>query len=209
MSTTPKSPRRTIASLKLPKKVPELITYAQGIVKGMTGNAAFPATTPTLSTVTDAINALQAAQTAALTRAKGAATTRNERRIELVKLLQQLRAHVQTAADANIENAASVIQSAGLVVRKTTVHPPRVFGARPGAVSGSVKLVAQLAARRASYEWQYSTDGGKVWTSAPTTLQARTTVSGLTPGATVMFRNRPVTKAGEGDWSQPSAFIVK
>jgi hypothetical protein len=34
-------------------------------------------------------------------------------------------------------------------------------------------------------------------------------VMGLTPGATVVFRCRPVTKAGEGDWSQPSAIIVK
>jgi hypothetical protein len=44
---------------------------------------------------------------------------------------------------------------------------------------------------------------------APVTLQAKTTVAGLTPGATVQFRYRPVTKAGEGDWSQTVVLLVK
>jgi hypothetical protein len=46
----------------------------------------------------------------------------------------------------------------------------------PGTVSGSVKRVADSAARRASYEWQYRTDGGKTWLSAPSTLQVTTMV---------------------------------
>ena len=72
-----------------------------------------------------------------------------------------------------------------------------------------MQLTAQSAARRASYEWEYSTDGGKTWITAPVTLQAKATISGLTPGASVQFRYRPVTKTGEGDWSQPAAIIVK
>ncbi len=89
------------------------------------------------------------------------------------------------------------------------MRAPRPFEAKPGAVSGSVKLVAASAARRASYEWQYSVDGGKTWQVAPVTLQTKTTVIGLTPGATVTFRYREVTKAGEGDWSQLITAIVK
>jgi hypothetical protein len=84
-----------------------------------------------------------------------------------------------------------------------------VFAAKPGATSGSVHLVTDAAARRASYEWQYSTDAGKTWVSAPSTLQAKTVVAGLTPGVTVLFRYRAVTKSGEGDWSQPQSLIVK
>jgi hypothetical protein len=60
-----------------------------------------------------------------------------------------------------------------------------------------------------SYEWQYSVDGGKTWVVAPVTLQAKTTILGLTPGATVTFRYRGVTKTGDGDWSQLITFIVK
>jgi DNA-directed RNA polymerase specialized sigma24 family protein len=54
-----------------------------------------------------------------------------------------------------------------------------------------------------------SLDGGKTWVAAPSTLQAKTNVYGFAPGATVLFRFRPVTKAGEGDWSQPVSLIVK
>jgi hypothetical protein len=107
-----------------------------------------------------------------------------------------------------VENGASIIQGAGMAVKKIPVHTPRVFEATPGAVSGSVKLVAAAAARRAGYEWEYSLDG-KTRVTAPVTLQAKTSVPGLTPGATVQFRYRPVTKTGEGDWSQAVSLIVK
>jgi hypothetical protein len=70
-------------------------------------------------------------------------------------------------ADANVENGASIIESAGVGVRKVPVRTPRVFEAKPGLVSG------------------------------------------LAPGATVQFRYRPVTKVGEGDWSQTVVLIVK
>jgi hypothetical protein len=43
----------------------------------------------------------------------------------------------------------------------------------------------------------------------PGTLQAKTTVLGLTPLSTVQFRYRAVTKAGEGDWSQPVSLTVQ
>jgi hypothetical protein len=54
----------------------------------------------------------------------------------------------------------TIIQNAGMSVRKPVVHGPRTFAAKAGAVSGSVKLVAPSAARRASYEWEYSVNGG-------------------------------------------------
>ncbi|MGD0527593.1 MAG: fibronectin type III domain-containing protein [Polyangiaceae bacterium] len=209
MAATTKT-HRSLASLNLsPNKVPALITYAQGIVKAMTGNPAFPNAGPALAAITAAINDLQTAETAALARTKGAVATRNEKRAALIVLLQQERGTVQAAADANIENGASIIQGAGMSVRKTPVHPPRVFDAKPGAVSGTASLVAAAAARRASYEWQYSTDGGKTWVLTPVTLQAKTTVPGLTPGSTVEFRYRPVTKTGEENWSQTVSLIVK
>jgi hypothetical protein len=42
----------------------------------------------------------------------------------------------------------------------------------------------------------------------PATLQAKTSLTGLTPATTVQFRYRAVVKAGEGDWSQPIAMLV-
>jgi hypothetical protein len=56
MTTTAETVHRSFASLKLPDKVPALITYAHRIIKAMTGNPAFPSPTPTLAAVTEAIN---------------------------------------------------------------------------------------------------------------------------------------------------------
>jgi hypothetical protein len=200
---------RTLAALKLPTKVPALITVARAIVQSLTGNAAFPTTDPPLTTVTAAINDLETAETATQSKVRGAAATRNLKRTTLLTLLHQIKADVQQVADASPEQATTLIQGAGLSVKKTAVRAPRVFDAKPGAVSGEVELVAASAARRASYEWETSTDGGKTWQMSPSTLQAKTTVSGLVPGSNMMFRYRPVTKTGEADWSQPVSLIVK
>lgn len=205
MSTTKTTKtHRPLASLKLPKPNPALITYAQGIVKGMTGNAYFNTPSPPLTALSGAIADLQTAETLALTRAKGTAVARNEKRATLVSLLQQERSYVQGIADLSPENGGSIIQSAGLAVKKVPTHTPRVFAAKPGAVSGAVKLVAPSAGLRSSYEWEYSTDGGTTWLAMPPTIQAKTTLTGLKPGSSVQFRYRAVTpKGGAGDWSQP------
>jgi hypothetical protein len=168
MTTPTKTVRRALASLRAPESVPAMITYAQGIVKALTGNPAFPTTAPTLATVTEALTKLQTAEIAALARTKGAVAVRNEKRAALVTLLQQLRGQIQTVADASPETTGSIIESAGIAVKKTPVRAKRTFTAKPGAVSGSVLLVTDAAERRAFYEWQYSADGGKTWVSAGT-----------------------------------------
>jgi len=209
MATTNKSTRRSLVTLSLPKSVPGLIVYAQNIVKRMTGNPSFPNPAPTLAAITAAIDELQAAEAAAIARTKGAAAARNDKRKALVAILEQLRAYIQLTADADEGNGPSIIQSAGVAVRKTPTRHARIFAAKPGRVSGVATVIAASAGHRASYEWQYSTDGGKTWVAAPTTLQAKTSVGGLVPGATVQFRHRPVTRAGEGDWSQPVSLMVQ
>jgi hypothetical protein len=208
-TATTAATRRSIVALKLPKPVPALISVAKGIVQSMTSNTSFPNPVPPLATVTAAINDLETAETAAQSKTRGAATVRDGKRATLITMLDQLKSSVQQVADANRETAPALIQSGGMSVKGPAVHPPRVFAAKQGAVSGSVKLTAQSAARRASYEWESSVDGGKTWVLAPSTLQAKTTLSGLVPGSSYSFRYRPVTKTGEADWSQPIALIVK
>jgi len=205
----PNSPHRIVASLKLPLNVSALVTVARNIVEGMTGNPAFPNPAPTLAQVSASITALGTAETATLTRVKGSVATRNTARATLRTQLEQLKSYVQTVADADPEHAAALIQGAGMAVRKTPVRPPRVFDATPGPVAGSVKLVAGAAARRAAYEWEFSTDGGKTWVAAPPTLQAKTIVTGLPSGVIVQFRHRAVIKAGAQDWSTVVAVAVK
>jgi hypothetical protein len=209
MATITNSIHRATVSLKLPAKVADFIAYVIGIVHAMTNNPAFPTPVPALAALSAAVSDLQAAETVALTKAKGTAAARNDKRAVVVSLLQQLRGYVQAIADATPENGATIIQSAGMPVRKIPQRAARVFAVKPGEVSGAVKVTATIAARRASYEWQYSVDGGKTWVGAPATLQAKTTITGLPAGTTAMFRYKTVTKTGEGDWSQPIALLVK
>lgn len=200
---------RTVVSLRLPEVVPLLITYVQRILQAMTGNPAFPSPTPPLSAIASALDDLQVAETVALTRATGAAAVRNEKRAALVSLLELLAAYVQFVADASPENAISIIESAGLAIKKATVRAPRVFAAKSGTVSGSVKLTAPTAGDRASYLWQYSTDAGKTWVDASPTLQGRTTVTGLPFATVVQFRYRSVVRGGASDWSAPISLLVR
>ena len=203
-----KKVHRSVAVLKLPGPIALLVVYVQGILKAMTGNPTFPTPNPALTAVSGAANDLQAAETTALTRATGTIATRNEKRATLLSLLEVLKAYVQSVADASPENAISIIESSGLALRKATVRAPRVFAAKATTLSGTVKLTAPLAGRRAAYRWQYSTDGGKTWVDASETLQAKTTLTGLSAGTTVQFRYRSVIKGGASDWSAPLSMVV-
>jgi hypothetical protein len=204
-----KSIQKSYVAFKLPSVVAALIVYVQGIIAAMTSNPHFPSPSPALTAIAAALTALQQAEVAAQARTKGAVVVRNDNKGALVTLLQQLRAYVQTTADADVENSAAIIESSGFPLRKMPVRKPRVAAVKPGAMSGSVEVLAPTAARRAAYEWQYSLDGGKTWVEASPSLQAKQTVVGLPVGTSVQFRYRAVVKTGPLDWSQPLALLVK
>ena len=46
------------------------------------------------------------------------------------------------------------------------------------------------------------------WILLPSSVQAKTSISGLVAGSTVMFRYRTVTKTGVSDWLAPLSFFV-
>jgi hypothetical protein len=201
--------QKSYVSLKLPRPVALLVTYVQSVLAAMTNNPHFPSPTPPLATILAAVTALLQAEAAALARTRGAVVVRNDAKAALVTLMHQLQGYIQTTADADPENGGAIIQSSGLPARKMPTHPARVFAVKTGALSGSVDVVAPTAARRASYEWEYSLDGGKTWVDAGPSLQAKKTISALPVGTSVQFRFRGVTKAGPLDWSQPLALMVK
>jgi hypothetical protein len=199
---------RVIAVLKLPLSVPQLIKMAQAIISALTGNAHIPTPNPPLSSLTTAVDKLVVDEAATKTRAAGTVATRNVSRTSLVSLLHATKANVQQQADLNPEQAAAIIASAAMGTRKATTRTKAPFVAKPGPVSGSVKLVAKAAASRASYEWEWSADGGKTWTEMLPTLQAKIEIPGLPVATVVQFRYRATVKTGAGDWSQPTSLLV-
>jgi hypothetical protein len=196
-----------IATLNLSKRVKDVITFAKSVATAMTNNPNFPSPNPTLAILEADIAALDAAEAAVLSRTKGATQTRDVKLATVHSDLQLERAYVQQVANANPTNAAAIIESAGMHIKAVTLHTRSDILAKQGKVSGTAAIVAKAAGHRASYEWQYSTDQ-KVWTSAPVTLQSKTVIVGLAVGTNYSFRVRPVTKTGEGNWSQVVSLIV-
>lgn len=174
----------------------------------MTNNPSFPSPNPSLATFQADIAALNVAETAALSRAKGAVANRNAKLLVVRSDLENMRVYVQTVAHAaNPTNSEAIIQSAGMAVRKTTLHDKAALSVRLGSVSGTVNLAAKSAGSKAAYTWQYSTDQ-KTWTTLPETLKAKTGLTGLTAGTMYYFRVQALTRTALLDWSQIVALMA-
>jgi hypothetical protein len=191
----------------LPHRVKDVVAFGKSIVTAMTGNPNFPSPNPPLATFDADLEALDASETSVLARTKGAAQSRNVKLATVHADFKAEQAYVQQVASANPANSAAIIQSAGMHVRTLTLHQKGELTAKIGKVSGIAELRAKSAGPRAGYEWQVSTDQ-KTWTLLPVTLQANTVVPALASGTTYYFRFRPVTKAGEGNWSQIVSLLV-
>jgi len=204
------SMNKTLAVLKLPTSAPALVSVARTILAAMTNNPSFPDPSPPLDAVAGAVAELSVAEVATRTRTRGTVALRDVKRATLVALLMGLRAYVQGVVDAQEpEHAATLIESAGMRVRSRGLPNKPPFDVRPGVLPGSVRLAVRSAGDRAAYCWAWSADAGVTWHEAPCTLQARTALSGLPSVAMCAFRYRAVTKAGDGDWSEPVWAVVR
>jgi hypothetical protein len=208
MAKTTKPPR-VIVTLKLPTPVLALLALAKAIQAAMAANPGiFKSPVPPLAQLASDLAALDTAQQTALTRVKGSVEIRDAKREVVTSDLHALRAYVQTVVDGDPANGASIATAAGMAVRAPLVRAKQALTLKPTTISGSVAVTARVTAARSSHEWEYSTDGGKTYVALAPTLQAKTTITGLVPGSTVLVRHRAVTKTGPDDWSQPVSQTV-
>jgi hypothetical protein len=195
-------------ALKLPRVIALLIVFVQHVVQAMTNNPWFASLAALVATTGTDLLALQVAQAKALTKAKGAAEARDDAKKVVLDDLRLLKSGVQTVVNQNPGQAATIIESAGLFQKKDTLPFKPNLQARMAPVSPGEVLVRARAVKRASYEWQYSLDGGKTWVAMGTTTVADTSVLGMTAGATVLFRFRTTVKKTTSDWSPTLSFNV-
>jgi hypothetical protein len=208
MALSAKPQPRILAILGLPKhKTPLYISRARFIVASVRQSSWFPKPSPPLKDVEAAMDDLVSAQTTAMSGLKGGATVRDEKRLALHTLLQELQGHVQAVADANLEHAPEIIESAGMSVKKRRTVVARTFAAQSDG-SGKVRVTVPSAGDRAAYEFEYSLDGGATWLQLQYTTKTTVTKAGLVPGSTVHFRVRAVVKGVMGNWSDPISIIV-
>jgi hypothetical protein len=201
-------PHLTVA-MALPRAVPAYVIGATNIVDRMTlAKATFPSPAPALAIVTTHIADLTSKESTAKTRASGAVEARNEALKIVHDDLKALRSYVEVIVNGDPTHADTIAADAGMALRKSAVvHKPDLVAKR-ATVSGAVDVVAKAISGAKAYDWQYSADGGKTWTSSPSSTKARTQIANLQVGATVSFRHRAITKGGPQDWGQPVSTVV-
>lgn len=198
---------RVRAALNRPRRIPEVIVYAQSVAAALKGNAALPSPTPPLATFEADLAALEASHVQTLTHAFGTATERDARLAAVNADLDSLRTYVETIANQTAGQAEAVIASAGMSVRRSSAHGKPAFAAKQGPTSGTVRLVAKAPRTRASHDWQQSSDG-VTWVDLARTMRADTEIAGLVAGIRYWFRCRTLTKEGVGDWSGVVSLLV-
>jgi len=165
-----------IVAGKIPTASAPLTAYTRGLIAGLTGNAHISNPQPPIVTLTSLLGTFEAAETATVSRTKGTVGTRNSARTALRSALKTEVATIQTAADADPDNAEAIITSTSLTTRKVPVRTKAPFAVNAGTVSGAAILEVKSAGTHASYDWEMSVDGGKTWTEIPSTTKVRTTV---------------------------------
>jgi len=195
-----------------------VLARAQAVYTGITANAAlFANPTVTPAALLALINAMDAAQTAAMTtKAKGAATVRDTKRDVLWTALNSLCTYVQGLADAGAaDHAIMLIEAAGFLVAQVAVHQKPILQAQLTTTQGTVKLIANAtvllgkasASKKATFHWQYSTDG-KTWIDGGSTPYAKTSIPNLTLMTTYTFRVSVTVGETTGQWSQAVSLLV-
>ena len=156
------------------------------------------------------IEAADAAQTAkSTTGAKGSAAARNTKITPLWNAMHLLRVYLQGMVDV-VDHASGVnlINQAGLVVGGVHTHVKLLFVAKLDAVASVVHLELNAKAfvgvtrKRVVFYWQMSSDGGKTWTSLPSTGYAQTQLASPGPG-TYQFRASAMVAKTVVDWTPP------
>ncbi|HLM72439.1 MAG TPA: hypothetical protein VK459_07105 [Polyangiaceae bacterium] len=198
-----------VVVLNIPRMTKDFITYARAVNVALLGNNNFPNPTPTLDAFAADITALEEAETNAATRAVGAVALRDAKKRRVKEDLNQLRSYVQSvvATTGSPANAASMVKSAFMSLRKPTTRNAPEISAKNADLPGKVILAARSLGPSVLYSWEYSLDQSS-WTPIPDTMKARTEVSGLTPHNKHYFRFSPFTRAGRQGYSQVVSLFV-
>jgi hypothetical protein len=175
--------------------------------------ATFNATPLTMAAFLLLIEAVDTAQTASASRAKGLAAVRNTKITPLWNAMILLRVYVQGLVD-QVDGASGValINQAGLVVGGVGTHVKMLFEAKLDTTANVVHLILNATAflgvtsKRVTFHWQSSPDG-KTWTSLPSTPYAETQLPSPGPGS-YQFRAAATVGKTVLDWTTPFPLTI-
>lgn len=187
----------------------QIIATAGAVLKGLSGNPAFPSPPGELAALQSAFDELNAAIAAQPHGGAAATAHKNDKRDTLIALLRKLAHYAQD----NCGNNLAAFLSSGFLA--ATNNRTRLPLEKPSIVSvdngNSTELVLKVnrVDRARSYEVRFAavTADGTLgpWQFAGTFTNSRAiTVSGLAPGTNYAFQVRAVGgSTGYSDWSNP------
>jgi hypothetical protein len=199
-----------VANVKRLKKMLDFIDFIKILILNFTANAVkLPAPDPAVPLMTTDNDDLETLNTLSRQRVPGAAASRNVQYKKVKSNMWSWLRYVQGLADAMEDETAAIeiIELAGFSVRVRGVRIKAPIAAINGQDEGVVILRAR-ATKRASYEWQQSTDG-TTWTTVSFTTNGHAIINNLTPGQKYFFRVRPILSAGPQIWTTACSIYAK
>lgn len=192
--------KQATATLNFPKTNTGFIRTAQCVGSGMQGNPYFPDSAEQVTKLNANVKVLDDLEReCAINSLPKVTQARDDAKLIVKNDLRDLRLDVQKVANKNPLIAETIIKSAGMSVKMTTLRGKQQNTAEDGIEEGSVNLTAEGAG---AHEWRYSLDG-KEWMLLPSSFTSKTTVKGLTPGVLYLFQNRRMLTNDEvTEWSQ-------
>jgi hypothetical protein len=125
-----------------------------------------------------------------------------------------LRPGLADALDAGA--AASLIEAAGLLISGVPTHRKALLTATLTTTPGMVHLEANRSFlvppadiwKNATFNWQWSADGGATWNDARSTPNANTDIAGLALMSTYSFRASVTIGKATSAWCQAVSLVV-
>ena len=186
-----------------------LVATGCAIIKGLTGNAAFPAPTVDLNTVQAAVDDLSAALADQAHGGAAATAEKNNKRAILVAHLRKLKHYVED----HCGNDLAVLMSSGFqpAVSTRTRSPlanPSILDIGPGNSAEIVLRITPIAHAKCYEVRSAAVGAGNApgpWQAAGLFTNSRSmSVKGLTPGTTYVLQVRAIGgSTGYSDWSNP------
>jgi hypothetical protein len=157
-------------------------------------------------------------QQAVRTRVLGARENRDAALGYLLTGMGVERTFIEALANANPSRGAAIITNGGLVLAGTGVHTKPLLALKNGKQSCTITCIANVGllvgagtnhpSQRWFLNWQITLDGGKTFSTLPSTTLCKTLVTGLTPLTTVGVRVSLTNAEGPGEWSQGVTILV-
>jgi hypothetical protein len=212
MSTKKATPIRAVTNFST-LKPSDLAALTTTVIKGMTGNTAFPTPPVDLTALNTALNSYSAAVAAALDGGKNAKAVRDKQRKLVIQDLRLLAVYVENNCNEDMTIFSTSGFTAKTVVKAAPgpIATPVIRKVDYGQNSGQILVYMKAVPGAYSYNVRYAVMTGTTpgaWTTLPiATVVKAVTMGGLTAGTTYGIEVQALGSMGYSDWSDTTTIM--